>query len=81
MTNDKNFKRCKDIIMTWPKWMREYKLTKYSKGIFMEIYIHPVTGMRYKKIKDEYYFKSKWQKGLLGDGWIKSGMKRGFISC
>lgn len=74
-----NFKKARAIIATWPKWKREFKLIKYSKGIFMEMYTHPVTSMKYKKVDGEYYFKSKWERGLLGDGWVKSGMKRGFI--
>lgn len=41
-------------------------------------FTHPVTGMTYRKLDGDYYFKSKWQNKLSG-GWVKSGMKRGFV--
>lgn len=43
------------------------------------MYTHPVTNMEYKKVKDEYFFKTKWSGTYGGKQWIKSGMKRGFV--
>jgi len=42
------------------------------------IFTHPVTGMKYKKLDGDYYFKTKWF-GTYCKRWIKSGMKRGFV--
>jgi len=44
-------------------------------------FTHPVTGMTYKKLDGDYYYKSSYPKMYLDSArnWIKSGMKRGFV--
>ena len=41
-------------------------------------FTHPITGMTYRKLDGDYYFKTQCF-GMYGKWWIKSGMKRGFI--
>lgn len=42
------------------------------------MFTHPITGMKYKKVSGEYFYRSR-SLNFGEETWIKSGMKTGFI--